>query len=155
MKIKITLIFLFLSFGLFYGYGQNSAKKKFDVDEFKRQRREFIVKEVGLTKAEADKFFPLSDELLDKKYELNRAIRTEARGLREKGNGTQAEYEVLVDNILDMHIKETELEKEYYQKFKKVLSAEKLYKYHRAEKQFMRKTVNTDSKPQHGFTNDH
>jgi len=144
MKLKITIILFFFSIGLFYGYAQNSAGKKFDVQDFKEKRKEYIIKEVGLTKEEADQFFPLSEELLDKKYELNRAIRAKARELRQKQDATQAEYDLLVDNILDMHIKEAQLEKEYYQKFKKVLSSEKLYKFHRADKQFMRKTVNTD-----------
>ena len=156
MKIKLALISFLLTFGLIGGYAQE--KKKFDVEEFKQKKREFIIKEVGLTNEEATRFFPLSEELMDKKYQLNRAIRIESRALKAKGNATQAEYEVLVDKIMDMHIKEAELEKEYYKKFKQVLSAEKLYKFHRAEKRFMKTTVQggnqspNQNRHQHGKT---
>jgi len=152
MKIKLVFISFLLTFGLLCGYAQEP--KKFDVKEFKQEKREFIIKEVGLSNEEAARFFPLSEELMDKKYELNRAIRIEGRALKAKQNATAAEYDVLMNKILDMHIREAELEKEYYSKFKEVLSPEKLYKYHRAEKKFMQTTVQNknrnQSRHQHG-----
>ena len=54
---------------------------------------------------------------------------------------TDADYQKVIDLGLEAKIKEAALQKEYYQKFGKVLSAEKVLKYHRAEKKFMQRAV--------------
>jgi len=152
MKTKIFFILLFLSAAFLSADAQqgqgNQHRKRFNLEEYKQQRNTFLIKEVGLTDDEAKQFLPMSDELMTKKYELNKEVRKEAKVLMSKTTTTQAEYEVLLNKVLDLRIKEAELEKEYYQKFKKVLSAEKLYKYHRAEMKFTKSIVRDNDKPQ-------
>lgn len=116
----------------------------FDVDEFKKKKAEYIIKEVGLTEAEAKAFIPLSNELLDKRFELNHNVRSVNRQIRGKDRKTDADYTRMIESSFDLRAKELELEKEYYLKFKKVLSPEKLYKYQRAESKFMKEAF---SKP--------
>lgn len=53
-------------------------------------------------------------------------------------NPTDADYAKAVNSNLDTKIQEAQLEKEYYEKFRKILSPEKLYKYQMAESQFAR-----------------
>lgn len=152
MKSKITyLLFILFSLSINVNAQQENNKEKghehhkhnFNIEEFKQQKAAFIIKEVGLTKEESKSFIPLTEELMKRKFELNKNIRQERRNLRAKKSGTNAEYEQLINNILDTQIKEAELDKEYYQKYRKIISAEKLYKYYIAEKHFVRKFVNT------------
>ena len=82
---------------------------------------------------------------MDKRFELNRSIRKETRELRKKTNKTNADYERLLDASSTVKIKEAQLEQEYLQKFKKVLSAEKIYKYKQAEAQYMKDMVDQRS----------
>lgn len=126
---------------------QGQDNKKFDIERFKKERIDFLIKEIGLTNQESKVFIPLCDELMSKKFELNREIRRKGREVRQKGTrATAADYESLNDQTMDNKIKEAQLDKEYYQKFKTVLSPEKIYKYQRAESKFMRRTVNNSEK---------
>lgn len=116
--------------------------RHFDVDDFKKKKAEYIIKEVGLTDDEAKAFIPLSNELLDKRFELNHNIRSKNRQIREKSKKTDTDYTHMIESSFDLRAKELDLEKEYYQKFKKVLSPEKIYKYQKAESKFMKETFN-------------
>ncbi|MFR9166687.1 MAG: hypothetical protein ACLVKO_10900 [Dysgonomonas sp.] len=95
------------------------GKKKFDYEDFKQKKYNYLVKEIGLTDKETKDFLPLTDELMQKKYELNKELRIEIRALRKKKNISDSEYNAINEKVLDTRIKEATLEKEYYQKFKK------------------------------------
>ncbi|MEG1749355.1 MAG: hypothetical protein RRZ65_07130 [Tannerellaceae bacterium] len=58
--------------------------------------------------------------------------------MKSKKQATDAEYLKAIDACLEVRINEAQLEKEYYEKFKKILSPEKLYKYRRADYKFAR-----------------
>lgn len=141
MKHKL---FLFLSFLFMLASTSLYAQqhKNFDIDDFKKKKAEYIVKEVGLTDAEAKAFIPLCNELLDKRFELNHNIRSKNRDIREKDKKTDTDYTQMIESSFDLREKELQLEKEYYQKFKKVLSPQKIYKYQKAESKFMKETFN-------------
>lgn len=141
MKQLLFSLIIILSF-----VGQAEAQKKFDVDNFKKERTAFLAKEIGLTEQEKKVFIPLCDELMSKKFELNRESRRKSREVRQKGTKASAgDYQAVNDMSIEIKVKEAALEEEYYQKFKTILSPEKIYKYYKAERQFMRRTVD-DSK---------
>ncbi|HPX98408.1 MAG TPA: hypothetical protein PK938_00825 [Bacteroidaceae bacterium] len=104
----------------------------FSPAEYSRQQKEFFIKNAGLTQEEADVFFPIYNELQQKKRELNREIR---RLSRQDG---QSEQQCLnaIDTIADVKIRIAELEKTYLERFKKVLPASKILKVQNAEEQF-------------------
>ena len=117
---------------------EHSHRGNFDIEAFKKKRADYIIKNVNLTDAEISTFIPLENELMDKRFELNRIIRKETRELRKKNNKTDADYERLLDASSTLKIKEAQLEQEYIQKFKKVLSSKKIYKYKQAEAEYMK-----------------
>ncbi len=55
-----------------------------------------------------------------------------------KKSPAESDYSKVNDECLGVKLKEAALEKEYYEKFKKILSPEKLYIYRRAEYKFAR-----------------
>lgn len=120
---------------------EDSHRRNFDVEAFKRKKAEFIIEKVGLTEAEAKAFIPLANELMDKRFELNRTVRKDSRELHKKSSKTNADYERLLDAGSAVKIREAQLEQEYLQKFKKVLSPEKIYKYKQAEAEYMKEMV--------------
>lgn len=108
---------------------------QFSPAEYARQQREFFTKNAELTQAEADEFFPVYNELQQKKRELNRNIRLIMRV--EPGSQVTEEQSIkAIDAKADVNIKIAELEKEYLQKFKKILPASKILKIQNAEEQF-------------------
>mgnify|MGYP000217102986 FL=1 len=111
-----------------------------------------------MTKEEAARFFPLYFELQDKKKEQNdKAWSLIRQGKDEKT--TEAQYDVIMEGVYDARIAADRLDKIYFAKFKKILSAKKLYLVQKAEMRFhrellkgMRHNDNKDkaSKPQPG-----
>lgn len=147
MKQKLflsTLLFFVFSVGTIFAQGKGEGKKM-DFEKFKAEREAFIVEELKLSEDEAKAFLPLADELMMKKFELNEPLREEHRKIREaRKDGktiSEADYKKAVELNAEIRLKEAQLEKEYIAKFLKVISAEKVYQYHRAEQEFGRKAM--------------
>lgn len=117
---------------------EGKDNKHFDREVFQAKRNAYITAEVGLTPEEAAVFIPLLDEMKQKMFELGHECRKFTREVRSKRKITDEEYLKNIDECLEVKVKEALLEKEYYEKFKKILSPEKLYKYRRAEYKFAR-----------------
>lgn len=109
-------------------------------EEFKAKQKAYIIEEAGLTKEEASKFFPVYFELQDRKRQLNdEAWKLLRQGRDEKT--TEAEYEEILEGVYDARIASDRLDKTYYQKFKKILSAKKIYLVQKAEVRFHRELL--------------
>ncbi|MDR2498109.1 MAG: hypothetical protein LBD28_01570 [Tannerellaceae bacterium] len=119
--------------------------KAFDKEAFLLKRKAFFTSELGLTSREVEQFIPLVEELQEKKFEAGQRCRKLTRDLRRKDNPSDDEYIFVIDECLKMGLREAELEKEYYDKFKKVLSPEKLYRYKEVEFKFVREFLKEDS----------
>jgi len=118
---------------------QDTNSRKFDRQDFMTKRNAYITAEVGLTTEEAVKFIPLENELKEKMFEIGRKCRELNRELRKNlQTATEETYLKIIDCQIETGFREAQLEKEYYEKFKAIISAEKLYKYQQAELKFMR-----------------
>ena len=108
---------------------------QFSPAEYAKQQQEFFTKNAELTPAESEAFFPVYNELQQKKREINREIR---RIMRQEPGSQVTEEQSLkaIDAQADANIKIAELEKEYLQKFKQILPASKILKVQNAEEQF-------------------
>jgi hypothetical protein len=93
-----------------------------------------------LTDTEKSAFRALCNEFQLKNVELNRPLREEMRKLNEARKGGQAaaeaDYKKIVDLRVQVKLQEAQLEQEYTAKFLKVISAEKVFLYQKAEQQF-------------------
>jgi uncharacterized protein YdiU (UPF0061 family) len=105
---------------------------QFSPTEYWNQQKAFFTEKAGLTEDEAAAFFPLYNELQQKKRDLNR----EMRRMTRQENQTEEQAQKSLDAIADVNIKIAELEKEYTKKFKEVLPATKILKVQNAEEQF-------------------
>ncbi len=141
----ITFAAVSMLFSLSANAQENRRDGDFDREAFEAKRNAFITAEVGLTPEEAAEFIPLCDELRRKRFEIGRECRSLFREIGRKGHPTADEYTKAIDICLEVSIKEAELDKEYYGKFKKILSPEKLYKYRDAEFKFARQFMRGDS----------
>ena len=97
--------------------------------EFFEQKREYLIREVGMTEDEKNKFFPLYDELQKAKFKLYRDVRTKVKSVQEAGSSvSDKEYQDGARAMNELKLKEARLDDEYYHKFEKILSPQKLYK---------------------------
>ena len=116
---------------------QDANKSLMNLQEFEKNKQEFIIKEAGLTEEEADKFFPINNELQKKKLDLHRKHQEDLKLIKESKDISDAEYEQLIKENIDLKMKEAELDKEYSDKFNKLISPQKLFKAQQAERTFM------------------
>ena len=112
-------------------------KPPFSPEEFQAKQRAFIIEKAELTAEEADAFFPLFFELQKKKFEIEHNARKDIR----KPHGeklTEEECRELVYKMADKKIEISKLEREYTDKYMKVINPCKLHKIIHAEGAFQR-----------------
>ena len=144
MKQLITLFIFFSTFswcGLTYAQTV-SPKAQNRLEQFEAEKRAYLIKEIGLTPAEEKQFFPLYEELQSKKFQLNRKVRGEMKRIAHSTMPvSENEYAASAAAINDLPLQEALLEKEYFEKFKKILSPKKMFLYKRAEALFAKKLL--------------
>jgi hypothetical protein len=125
-----------------YTAALSAQNKKMNMADYEKRKMEFIRKEAGLTQAEAAKYFPSNNELAQKKFELHKLHRDKVQRIKDNSNISDEEYRRMLDDDVEIKVKEAALDKEYAPKFEKVLSPEKLYRAQQAEKIFIQMEVN-------------
>lgn len=119
--------------------GDGTKKDKGNhIDWFKKFRRDFLTEKVQMSPKEADAFFPLYDELSDKKFKLHWEVAEKMKKVWDENKATEEDYNAVLDAKEDALMKEAALEKEYNQKFRKILSAKKMFRLKMAEDEFSR-----------------
>lgn len=116
------------------------AQRQFDpqtLELIKTKKIAFMTEQIGLTSQEAEKFWPVYNELekerymlMDKKRDLEHMSETPKPGMNE------ADYRKLAIEIAATHAKEGKLIEEYNLKLLNILPAEKVVKLYRAEGKF-------------------
>ncbi len=139
MMNKIFLFLLLFPIYSPFAQAQNEkgeSRKKMH-KEIQAQKIAYITNQLDLTPEEAQKFWPIYNEMEEKKNNL----RKQGRGLLKKmehgfENLSETELEEISDGVIKQRTKEVQLEKEYHEKFKKLLPIRKVLKLYRVEKQF-------------------
>jgi len=135
--IILTILFGISSFAF-------SHHRNFDQSEESRKRIEaqkisYITQELDLSPAEAQQFWPIYNELEKKKRELKNKKRSLFKKIKHNHeNLSDQELNSISDEIIDIRIKGANLEKEYHNKYKKILPIRKVMSLYHAEKKFQR-----------------
>ena len=137
----IMLLFAFMLSINFISLQAQNQNRRMNIEEFEKRKVEYVTKEAGLTKSEADKYFPLNNELTKKKFELRKNHRDKVQKIKDSSNISEAEYSQLLADDVEVKLQEAALDKEFAKKFDKVLTPEKLYKAQQAERNFMQKEI--------------
>lgn len=119
------------------GQQQGNQQRKFDPQEFTKRMEGYIAMKAGLSREEADKFFPIYREFKQKQRELTFK---QQRLQREKPSNDK-EYDNVISQIADLSVQIAKLEQTYYPKLCKVISAKKMYNVLQAENDFHRDMV--------------
>lgn len=109
-------------------------------EEYKTRQKEFIAQRADLTEVESAAFFPVYFELQKQKMELNGQLRRKMRAAW-KDEMTEEEATQLVEEMADMKLKCDQLDKDYLQKFVKLIPATKMMKVQMAEEEFRRELL--------------
>ena len=143
-------ISIFAALSMLFTISVSAQDKKqqshFDKETFQAKKNAFITAELKLTPDEAAAFIPLTEEFERKKFENSRECKKLYKSVRHKEKVSDEDYNMVIQVCLDVKLKEAQLEKEYYGKFSKILSPEKLYKYRSAEFKFARSFFSSGDK---------
>lgn len=141
MELRRIILLFSLVFAMVPGiWAFDGWNQHLNPQEFREKQKEFITEKAGLTREEADRFFPLYFELQDKKKELtDKSLKLMQKGKQE--NLSEAEYENILRGIIDLRMASEELEKSYIDTFKGILSYQKIYQVRRAEMRFHREIL--------------
>lgn len=135
MKKFVSILCLFLFSMTFSLSISGQRPRKFDPQQFEKQLHQYIATEAGLTPGEAAAFFPLFDEMQRKQRLLFDKMRVYMHTNTDDNRASLKAIQAMDNN--DLEIKK--LQKEYHQKFCKVLPAGKVLQILKADDKFHRK----------------
>lgn len=143
--MKRYVLFFVISVFISGLYAQNQDKdnaRKQKWEEMKAKRAAFYTERIGLTPEEAQVFWPVYNELQDKKEKLHQLTCDQFKNAKNETKGCKTvDYTKAMDKMINLRVQEAELEKIYHSKFKKIISPDKLFKYYRAERDWASKLL--------------
>ncbi len=136
MKKIVLIALLLLSVNISFAESAQSREeeRKARKEEFFQFRRDYMTEQIGLTDQEAEKFFPLYDKMEREKFLVDKEARRFARKTaKSETTVTDVEYEKAAEALLEKEEKIARIERDYFDKFKLILSSEKLFKFKHAQ----------------------
>lgn len=138
LNLSALLLILFVTLP-FLVKSQNFNQRKADIDALKVS---IITTKVGLTPEEGKVFWPVYNEYDAEKQRLIKERRQKIVTARMNAdNLSDKEIEEAILNDFTIKQRELEMERKYYDKFKKVLPMKKVAKFYMAEEQFKRELI--------------
>ena len=138
MKRLTLLVFAcVLTMGIF---AQDQAKRKDEVrkqrwEEMKAKRAAYYTEKICLTSDEAQLFWPVFNELQEKKWKLDQEMSAQFRNGKKDAEGKPIlNFIKINDELIRIKVQKANLDKIYHERFKKILSPEKLFRYYGAER---------------------
>lgn len=128
------------------GQQRQPGKKK---ERVKQLKIAYFTEELDLTTEEAEKFWPIYNEMNEKIQEQKKKTKAATREIKDNYDTlSDAEVETKMNEALDARIKEAELQKEYLDKIGEVIGYKKAAKVVSLESQFKRELLKRLSEDQ-------
>ena len=108
-------------------------------DKVEALRVAYINENVGLTSAEAEKFWPVYNEYNDKIKGIRKNLRQSYKNSQNNLSDKEAEQLYLL--FVQSKQAEADVHKQYYEKLKVIIGAKKMVKLHVAEEEFRGKII--------------
>lgn len=133
MKTYKYILILFIFLLCEKGFGQANAGR----EKIEAARIALITERLGLTPEQAEKFWPVYNEYVQKRRGLARDLQ-QARNQVDINNMTEEQSQNLMKQSLDIRERQVQLEKQYAQRLTNVISAQQLLSLKKAEDDFRR-----------------
>ncbi len=136
-KIINLLLVVVLSSSLAFSQGHKEKMSPEAREKLESQKISYITQQVDITPEQAQVFWPLYNELTKKKRAFHHEFRQLLDKLKDEAENLPEEELVKIsDRTADLKVERAKMEREYYYKFKEVLSTKQLLNLNLAEKQF-------------------
>lgn len=119
-----------------------SSENKEKREKVEALKKEFLTKELSLTEAEAQKFWPIYDELDKKLNELRKKDRVISKELKENFETlSDADLKSKTDALFASEAAAVQLKKDYLQKYATVLGQKRATKVLHLEREFKKELM--------------
>ncbi len=134
MQVRILImVLLFISTA---GIAQRQLDPQ-TIELIKTKKIAFLTEQIGLTSQEAQKFWPIYNELEKQRFAIMDKKRNLEQGLEKQNPAmTEVDYRKLAIEMASMHSREGKLIEEYNFKLLNILPAQKVVKLYLAEGKF-------------------
>lgn len=138
----MSVVWLFASaYQISFAASQNQGEREQWMTEMRQYKRVYFTKELELTREQQNKFYPLYEEMEDMEAKINDESRAMEKRVAELQNASDLEYEKATEAIYDASVRCAQLEREYMDKFKEILSGKQLFRLKAVERQFNREMM--------------
>ncbi|GGF25176.1 hypothetical protein [Hymenobacter cavernae] len=137
--LRNTLILLLLLTGTLRVQAQQSAERQERMNRIENAKIAFLTDKLSLTQEQAQRFWPVYNEFTDKRRDLGQKQK-QLRSTKVESLNDQQIRDLLKQNTT-LRQNEVNLEKEYYDKFQKVLSVRQTGQLLVAEREFTREIL--------------
>jgi Spy/CpxP family protein refolding chaperone len=146
IRKALTALVLALSLSVSFGAyadttDNNSSDREQWMSEMRQYKRTYFIKELGLSKEQQDKFFPIYEALDEQLRQLDDEVRVMEKRVADASDATDLEYEKATEAMYEAKVKQADLEKASMQKFKEILSKKQLFELKGVERQFSRDII--------------
>lgn len=135
-NFKYILVFVFAVFAIQFSYAQPGKS-----DKVEALKVSFITEKIGLTTQEAQGFWPLYNEYNDKIKFARKNFRQQYASVTDFKSDKEAEDYLGAE--LKLRQTEVDLQKEYFEKFKKILGSKKTGLLRKSEEEFKKEIIKT------------
>jgi hypothetical protein len=145
MKRLITRMLGVIAFALLIcGTGDALAQTEEQINRFNQERNAYFTEKLELTTAEAEAFWPLYNDFLNRKMKIMEDEKNTFRYSNQNaGNLSDKEITETLDKISRLRSELCQLEQEYYhEKFQKALPPKKVLKLYKVEWDFRHHLIN-------------
>lgn len=109
--------------------------------EMRQYKRAYFAKELGLSREQQNKFFPVYEEMDDRIFKINEDVRLMEKRVADLSNPTDLEYQKATEAMYDAKTQEAAIENEYAGKYKEILTPKQLFRLKAVERQFNRELM--------------
>lgn len=126
-----------------YGFAapQDEGGREKWMTELRQYKRVYFTRELDLSRDQQTKFYPLYDEMEDKVMKINDEARAMEKRVADMDKPSDLEYEKATEAMYEAKLREAEIEKEYMEKFKEILTPRQLFRIKAVERQFGRELM--------------
>lgn len=141
MKKIFILLFLVTSIAIANAQSSNRDEAHKQIEA---QKVSFITQALDLSPEEAQLFWPLYNQCQKKEQEMETEMRSIHKSCKKQNNVKCSDSEILAkcDSVLRLEKDLVDLKIEYFNKYKKILPAQKVHRLLNIERDFNRKLLN-------------
>jgi hypothetical protein len=137
MKYNKILTGLLLITALFFFRFKSFGQKESNIERMESMRVAFFTEKLALSKAEAEKFWPVFNDYTNRKEKINADRRNLFRYIQRNGDFlSEKEVNESLEKYISLEMEDKELSELFNQKFLEILPAKKVLKIYLADHQF-------------------